>query len=356
MVTMKDIAQIVGVSESTVSRVMSKPPDECPVSKKLQEKIRQVAEKLEYQPNLMARGLATRKSGNIGLVIYRYEHLTHPVMTQVLSGVASAISHSRYSLLIEAIYQPGKEDESKQRLSGLFARRQVDGLIIVAHETEPVEILELMKEEYPFVLANFYVPGLNADSVRINLKKVGQAVIRYFAQLGHKEIAVLPGPKTYGNIKNHDTEDIVSGIQAAATDLGVQIPSERIIFTDYNEQEAYNATVKMLEGEIRPTAIYAVDDAIAMGILKAAQDHGLQVPADLSILCGADTQTARFAPVPLSAIQIPYTDIGLKAAEILLTKLDQAPIENQQVFLPFEVVGRQSSAPYVEKIMRQRFA
>lgn len=355
MVTMKDIAQIVGVSESTVSRVMSKSPEDCPVSQKLQEKIRKVADKLGYQPNLMARGLATRKSGNIGLIIYRYEHLTHPVMTQVLSGVARAISHSRYSLLIEAIYQPGKEDEAKQKLSGLFARRQVDGLIIVAHETEPVEILELMKEEYPFVLANFYVPGLSADSVRINLKKVGQGVIRYFTELGHKEIAVLPGPKTYGTIKNHDTEDIVSGIQAAATDLGVQIPSERIIFTEYSEEEAYNATVNLLRSEMRPTAIYAVDDAIAMGVLKAAQDHGLDVPRDLSILCGADTQTAQFAPVPLSAIHIPYTDIGLKAAEILLVKLEQEASGNQQVFLPFEVVGRQSCAP-CEEIVRQRLA
>jgi DNA-binding LacI/PurR family transcriptional regulator len=344
MVTMKDIAQIVGVSESTVSRVMSKPPDECPVSKKLQEKIRKVAEKLEYQPNLMARGLATRKSGNIGLVIYRYEHLTHPVMTQVLSGVASVISHSRYSLLIEAIYQPGKENEAKQRLSGLFARRQVDGLIIVAHETEPVEILELMKEEYPFVLANFYVPGLNADSVRVNFKKVGKSILTYFAELDHKDIAILPGPKKFGSITNNETEDTVSGIQATATELGVQISSERIIYTAYEELEAYNATLNLLAQEEKPTAIYAADDAVAMGVLRAAQEQGIQVPADLSILCGADTQTARFAPVPLSAIQIPYTDIGLKAAGILLAELQQESQGNQQQFLPFEIISRQSCA------------
>ena len=340
MVTMKDIAQIVGVSESTVSRVLSKSPEECPVSMQLQEKIRNVAEKLRYQPNLMARGLATQKSGNIGFVIYRYEHLTNPVMIQIISGVAKAISYSKYSLLIEAIYQPGKVHETRHKLISLFARRQVDGLIIAAHETDPVEILELVKEEYPFVLASFYVPGLTVDNVRVDFKRIGETILRFFADRGHREIAIMPGPKYFFEIPNHELEHLISGVQAVAMELGIKIPSERIVFTDFDEDEAYHAAMNLLSQEVIPTAIYTADDAMAIGVIKAIQQKGYKVPQDISVLCGADTPRAQFASVPLSTIKVPYNDMGFKAAEVLLGKLQQEIKDNRQIFLPFEIVNR----------------
>ena len=344
MVTIKDIAQVAGVSESTVSRVLGKPLEECNVSEPLQRRVREVANKFSYQPNLMARGLATSRTGNIGLIIYRYEHLTYPVMTQVVAGVAEAISYSEYSLLIEAIYQPGKQATASQKLSGLFARRQVDGLIIVAQEIEPIWLLDLIREKYPFVLCNVHFSEIAANSVRTNAIERGKESIRYFAKLGHRNIALFLGPK---NIQNKPSRGgVVEGIHIAASELGIKIAAEDLIHTGYSQEEAHDETIKLLSKAKPPTAIYAADDAIAVGVLEAAQKLGFDVPGKLSILSGVDTYKTQLASIPITAVQIPYDKIGFKSAELLLKRLQENEEgESQQVFLPFNIVERKSCGP-----------
>ena len=299
---------------------------------------------------MMARGLATRKSGNIAMVIYRYEHLTNPVMTQVLSGIAQSISKSAYGLSIQAICHPGKYENQKQRLRDIVDKMQADGLVIVAHETDPLEILDLIKDQYPFSLANFYFPRVKADEVRIDFVDVGKKVIEYFTTLGHKEIAILPGPKEYGENSYFDTVDLIGGVQAAAMEFGIKIPAERLVSTGYDIEEAFEAMSVLLDTKVRPTAIYAADDAIAMGVLKAVQSRGLNVPLDVSILCGADTYITQLAPVSLSSVKIPFPEIGCKAVEVLLDKLQGKSKETKQLILPFEVVERESCARRVEYI------
>jgi DNA-binding LacI/PurR family transcriptional regulator len=343
MITIKDIAQVAGVSESTVSRVLSKPPEECNVSEPLQRKVREVANKFEYQPNLMARGLATRRTGNIGLVIYQYEHLTSPVMTQVVAGVANAISLSEYSLLIEAIYQPGKQDKESRKLSGLFARRQVDGLIIVAQEVEPIWLLELVREKYPFVLCNTHFPEILADSVRTNSVEFGNSVVRYLAELGHRNIAIFPGPEYVGNRHRRGTVDT---IHTAASELGLRIAPENLIYTGYSQEEAYRGAKKLFSWSEPPTAVFAADDAIAIGVLEAAQKQGLHVPEDVSILSGVDTYKTQLASIPITAIQIPYDEIGFESTQLLFKRLKDNKLGDcQQVFLPFIIVERKSCGP-----------
>lgn len=342
MVTLKDIARVAGVSESTVSKVIGKSSAECRVSEPLQRRVREVAKRLDYKPNMMARGLATRQSGNIAMIIYRYEHLTHPVMTQTLSGIAQAISKSPYGLTIQAIYHPGRQENQTQKLRDLIDKKQADGLVVVAHETDPLEILDLIKAEYPFSLVNFYYPRLKADEVRVNFIEVGKRVVKYFAELGHKKIAILPGPESYGGNSYPNNEDLIAGVQAAAAELGIRIPPERLITTDYDAEEAFEAISALLDSNEPPTAIYAGDDAIAKGVFKAIQSKGLNVPSDVSILCGADTYLTQLAPVPLSAIQIPYTEIGYKAVELLISKLEGKSNECQQMILPFQIIERES--------------
>ena len=313
LVTMKDIAKIVGCTEATVSRVLSKPEGESPISKPLQEKIRVVADRLGYQPNLMARGLATRKTDNIGVVLDCYEHLTHPVMMQTIAGITKAISTSNYSLSIFVLDQPGRK-EKKLNLANLFARRQVDGLLIAAYDVDVLAIVELIKQKYPFVLVNMSVDGIDTNLVVNDSAAYSSAVVKYLYDLGHREIAFLPGPSKYGP---NPKRKVITGIESAAAEYGIRLGPSRLVLTEYDRDAAYQAAKELLQSQNRPTAIFAGDDAMAVGVYHAAVDLGLQVPQDLSIVSGADSYLTKFAPVPITAIHARHLEIGYRAAELL---------------------------------------
>ena len=339
MVTMKDVAKIVGCTEATVSRVLSKPEGESPISKPLQEKVRMVADKLGYQPNLMARGLATRKTDNIGVVLNCYEHLTHPVMMQTISGIAKALSASNYALSIFVIDQPGRE-EKQLKLAGLFARRQVDGLIIAAHDISALDILELIKQEFPFVLANMSIDGIETNTVCGDTYAFAKAVVGYLSELGHREIAFLPGPPKYGpNPKRR----IVGAIESAAAEIGLRLGPSRLVMTQYDREDAYRVAKELLEAPNRPTAFFAGDDAMAMGVYYAAVDLGLKVPEELSIVSGADTYVTELAPVPITSIHAPHLEIGYRAAQLLLEVL-AGKTETEKIIVPYELTERNSCA------------
>jgi LacI family transcriptional regulator len=339
LVTMKDVAKIVGCTEATVSRVLSKPEGESPISKPLQDKIRMVADKLGYQPNLMARGLATRKTDNIGVVLNCYEHLTHPVMMQTIAGIAKAVSVSNYSLSIFVIDQPGRE-QKQLNLASLFARRQVDGLLIAAHDINALEILELVKQEFPFVLTNMSIYGIETNTVSTDSNAYATAVVEYLYNLGHREIAFLPGPSKYGpNPKRR----VIAGIESAAAKIGLRLGPSRLILTEYDRDAAYKVAKELLQEQQRPTAFYAGDDAMAMGIYYAAVDLGLVVPQELSIISGADTYVTQLAPVPITSIHAPHQEIGYRAAQLLMEIL-AGKEGTERVIVPYQITERQSCA------------
>lgn len=339
MVTMKDVAKIVGCTEATVSRVLSKPEGESPISKPLQEKVRMVADKLGYQPNLMARGLATRKTDNIGVVLNCYEHLTHPVMMQTISGIAKALSSSNYALSIFVIDQPGR-DEKQLNLASLFARRQVDGLIIAAHDINVLDILELVKQDFPFILANMSISGIETNTVSTDANAYANAVVTYLSNLGHREIAFLPGPSKYGP---NPKRKVIAGIESAAAEIGLRLGPSRLVLTEYDRDAAYEVAKELLQEQQRPTAFYAGDDAMAMGVYYAAVDLGIRVPEQLSIISGADTYVTELAPVPITSIHAPHQEIGYQAAQLLMEVL-AGKEGTEKVIVPYQITERESCA------------
>lgn len=337
MVTMKDIAQIVGCTEATVSRVLSKPEGESPISKPLQDKIRMVADKLGYEPNLMARGLATRRTDNIGVVLNCYDHLTHPVMMQTISGIAKALGNSNYALSVFSLMQLGNADK-RRHLTSLFNQRQVDGLVIAAHDIETLEILELIQRKVPFVLVNMSIDGVETNAVYGDTRVFSKAVVDYLAGLGHREIAFLPGPRKYGP---NPKRKIEGGIESAAAAIGLKLGPDRLVMTEYDREEAYQTAKRLLTLDDPPTAIFAGDDDMAIGVYYAAVDLGLQVPGDVSILSGADSYLTELAPVPITSIHVPHQAAGSKAAELLI-KVLAGQEGTERVIIPHQLIERKS--------------
>ncbi|HZZ49140.1 MAG TPA: LacI family DNA-binding transcriptional regulator [Pseudonocardia sp.] len=330
-VTLKEVAELAGVHVSTASRVLRQ--DEPPFGwSDSALRVRETARRLGYQPNLVAASLRTRRTWTVGLVMPR---LTDGVIATIFQGVEEAAREAGYSVLMSS---PPDDPEAQRRAIELLTSRSVDGLLLSSlHRGAETFIESLSLGTLPVLVLNRHA-GLDRPSITCDDVHGGRLAAEHLIGLGHRNLGVVGGPA-------HATtaHDRVEGFLAAARAAGLELPADRVARSGFGVQSGIDDAHRLLERADRPSAVFAVDDTAAIGVLGVARDLGLRVPEDLSVVGYNDIPMVAQLPVPLTTVRSPARDMGAAALRAVLTLIGGGAVESTR--LPVELVVRASTAP-----------
>jgi LacI family transcriptional regulator len=325
-VTIVTIARELGVHPSTVSRALS---GASRVSGKRAAQIRAAALALGYKPNPWARSLRTHRSHLIGLVVPR---LTDGVLAHMFEAAEDRARSAGYQAVTSSTRDV---DEEERRLVRALTDRRVDGLILATALLDDPLLDELAAQGVPFVLLN----RRSGDHpvVRGNDALGGYLAVRHLISAGHRRIGFISGPKGVST-----AVDRREGYERALTEGGLALDPALVVESTFSAEGGVRAASDLLSREDRPTAIFAVNDATAVGAMAVARDLGLEVPDDLALVGYNDTELAALLPVGLSSVSVSVKQMGEIAVDLLLEQLGGSP--RRSVLIAPQLVVRASSA------------
>ena len=326
-VTMQNIAEKIGVSQVTVSRVFSNHPR---ISKATRERVLREARRLNYRPNAIARSLATRRTNTLGLVV---PDITNPFVSELTRFIGNNAGCSDYSLIMCVTDNSPEKEEAA--INTLMERR-VDGMVLNLQSYEKSQYLrDLQREKFPFVLSG-WVSGnkTDYDYVVTDLAEGAYLAVSHLVRLGHKRIAFLKG-------SGADDPRMV-GYKRALQEAGLGFDERLVVEHGFTLAGGREATGELLAMKDRPTAIFALSDFLAIGAMDALEDAGMTVPRDMAIVGFDDVLLGSRLKVPLTTVAQPIGQIGKLVVETLLEKIKKPADEPWQVMLKPQLVVRES--------------
>ena len=330
-VTIYDIAAKADVSIATVSRAIN---DSERISAKTRSRILDIAHELGYQPHASARSLAKRQSNLVSAVI--------PMMTsyfylEVLQGIQDLISRSSFDLLV---FSAPSLEEVDAVLDHALTKGLSAGVLLFSSPLNEKRLARMRKNSPPLVLVDQYHDGF--DSVSIDNELGGYMAVRYLLDCGYRRIGIITAhADSVPSIKRMQGYQKASAAHGLTVDPGLVVSIEDPQFHGYTEEAGYEAMVQLLALENRPDAVFAVSDIQAIGALRAIADRGLKVPDDIVVIGFDDIVISRH--IGLTTLRQPMYDMGKRAIEILLQRIESPKMPvNQTVFEP-ELIERTSS-------------
>ncbi|ELI5378544.1 substrate-binding domain-containing protein [Vibrio parahaemolyticus] len=330
MATMKDIAKLAGVSTSTVSHVINKTRF---VSEEISERVNNAVKELNYYaPSALARSLKVNRTKTIGMLVTTS---TNPFFGEVVKGVERSCYHKGYSLIL--CNTEGDNERMRQSINTLLQKR-VDGLILMCSslEGERIDVFERYPD-IPVVVMDWGPMLFTSDKIQDNSLRGGYLAAKYLIDCGHTEIGCITGP-----LIKHQAQMRYEGYKRAMNEAGLEFNANWIIESDFECEGGYQAFKKMAERGTLPSSIFVSNDMMAMGVINAANELGIKVPDDLSIIGYDDIHIAKFMSPSLTTIHQPKYRLGQAAVETLVRRLDDKSNEAQVVQLEPTLVVRNS--------------
>ena len=337
MPNIRDVAKLAGVAPITVSRCINK-PGYCSPETRL--RVEAAIVELGFVPNRLASGLRSRRTNTLALIL---TDITNPFFTTIARGVEDIASQAGYTV----IFCNTDESASKEKMYlQMLLEKRVDGILLVPALNGLDSTALIKKQNIPMVVLDRRLPELIADVVRCDSEGGAFALTQLLLSLGHQEIAILNGPKDVST-----SEDRLAGYRRALTEAIIPINPKRKYYGTFTQESGYEMAHKALTESIKPTALFAANNFIAYGALKALRELELRVPEDIALV-GFDDLPSILVPFPfLTVAAQPAYEMGRRASEILLRKLDGGSSDQyQEVVLPAEIVIRQSSGKQRELI------
>jgi len=328
------IADEAGVSKSTVSRVIN---NKAGVKDSTREKVNRVIKDLNYKPNSSAKGLASKKTNTIGLVI---SDITDPFFSMFVKGAEKKAMEANYNIMLANSHWMVEEE---LKCIQMFEEGRVDGILMISGGSEEKldnYLNNLASNNLDIVvidrkIKNERIPKLNSDNL-----DAGYRATKYLLELGHKKIAHIKGEDIASSAASKDR---VKGYKKALAEAGIE---EQIIYPGYFErEEAYNSTKKLIQEHPEITAIFYASDMMAVGGLKALKNMGLKVPADISIISIDGLEIAALMDPPITTLAQPAYKMGYLGMEKLIKKLDEETNDSQIEDSTFkmELIEREST-------------
>jgi LacI family transcriptional regulator len=317
--TIHDVAREAGVSTSTVSRLLDErlPPSRSATA----ERVRTAAAKLGYRRDVYASALRRQHTGTVGVLVPR---LSDTVMAILFEEVARACAQrSGFAIVATTGDDPNAERTAAQTL----LRQRVDGLILTTARLDDDFTSQLRTDEVPHVLA-LRTDGVSPSSTGDD-ELGGYLATRHLIDLGHRAIGVVAGPayasSAVGRVRGH---------RKALQEAGILIDERLIRASTFSMESGEDIARTLLGDTARPTAVFAVNDNTAIGVLAAAQSLGLSVPHDLSIVGYNDIPLSARLPVPLSTVRVPLAQIADAAVDLLNRRPDDTSTAIHRVAAP----------------------
>jgi LacI family transcriptional regulator len=335
MPTIRDVAKLAGVAPITASRVIS---NSGYASDEVRQRVNQAVDQLGYVPNFLARSLRSKRTRTLALVL---TDITNPFWTTVARGVEDAASEEGYHV----IFCNTDESASKQEsyLEAMI-QKQVDGILLVPARSKEDPIKFLHQQNVQVVLLDRRLPDIEADVVRCDSTGGAYQLVQLLLKLGHRRIAILSGPSGVSS-----ADDRVAGYQHALQEAGLETEDRLIIYGEFSLESGYQMTHDLLAMTPRPTALFASNNFIAIGALKALHDAGVTVPEEMSVV-GFDDLPAAIGVEPFLTVAFqPAYEMGRRATKRLLECLDGQVTDGiQEIVLPVSIIERKSTQAVTE--------
>jgi LacI family transcriptional regulator len=307
--------------------------DSTRVSAGTRARVQKAIEELGYVPNRLARSLRLRRTHTLALVV---TDITNPFWTTVVRGVEDAAQDAGYNVILCNT----DESEAKQRqYLDVLLERRVDGILLVPASSSAEPVAHVQKQDMPVVVLDRRVRSVQVDVVRADSEGSAYQLVRHLLDLGHRRIAVLSGPKDVST-----AEDRVAGYCKALAEAGLPVCADWVRYGRFSRESGYEMTQQVLAASPRPTALLAVNNFIAIGVLRALRDSGLSVPGDVSVVAFDDLMSDLVVEPFLTVIDQPSYEMGRRAAELLLARVSgEAADGYKEIVLPTEIKVRGSS-------------
>jgi LacI family transcriptional regulator len=321
-VTLKDIAVAVGKSVAAVSRALNNYDD---ISEETREYIKQVAREMGYAP-----------TNTLGLILPALSpRNSDPYYSELLAGIAATAAEREFDLLVSTC-APGPEEQ--WAYLRLLNSRRVDGVIVARPRWRDSRIELLLEKKFPFAVVGATNLSGNFLTVFEEAAEAAALLVEHLSQQGHERIALVNTPTDL-----FFSSEFLTGFQRAMRQARLPINEDFLEESDFTQRDGYRAGQTLLSKPETPTAIITADDVVALGVMAAAQDQGLEIGQDLAITGYGDILLTEYAQPPLTTIHRPTYGLGQQACRMLIARLQGDKLENEQVVIRPSLVIRQSS-------------
>jgi len=335
MATIHDVAKKAGVAPITVSRVIN---NSGYVSEKLRVKVKTAVDDLGYVPNVLARSLKSKRTNTLALV---FTDITNPFFNILARGVEDTAFKAGYNVIY---CNTDESQEQEDNYIQLLLQKQVDGILLVPADVNSESIDLIRKQNTPIVVIDRYVAHDDVDIVRGDSEGGAYQLTKHLIDLGHKRITLLSGPE-----KVSTSVDRVRGYQRAMEEHGLADYID-YYYGNYSVQSGADLTNQVFSKETKPTAIFGGNNLISNGVITVLNKMNLKVPDDVAVV-SFDDIPKNLIPNPfLTAIVQPPYEIGQKATELLLLRIQsggESPPEYQDIVFPVTLIVRASSGGIV---------
>ena len=326
--TIKDVASLARVHPSTVSRVIN---DDSRISEKTKEKVLLIIKKLGYTPNAIARGLKTKRTHTLGMLI---PDITNPFFAEIARGVEDTANKNNFNVIL-----CNTDDKLKKERTYLEILRgkRVDGLILGTAHIRDKSILELEKKKFPYILVSRNIEGLDKNCIIVDDVAGGLMATEHLINMGHRRIAHITGPlKVRGSINR------LEGYKLALEKHQIEYKEELVEEGDFRIKGGYQAMKKFLKLPEPPTAIFAANDLLALGAMQVIQKRKYHIPKDFCIIGFDDIRLASFVYPPLTTVRQPMLEMGALAVKMLLKIIEEEEFNQKKEILEPKLIIRES--------------
>jgi LacI family transcriptional regulator len=333
--TLKDIARMIGVAESTVSRAINNKPG---VGEETRERIMQVVKKYEYKPNQFAQGLAKKETHIIALLL---SDLTTPGYTEIIKNIEEVIDRSGYQVIL---CNTNNDPEKEKIYLELITRNRVDGAIILGWELVDENVLNLaLNNKDRLVLVNCLSEEVLIPTILVDSNQGAYLATVHLLKKGYQRIAIV-----MGSLLDFTESEKLAGYQKALEDYQIPIDDEIIIKTDGSRKNGYDSFLQLMEIKERPQAFFVTGDLLAVGLTEAIKMGGYFIPDDFALVSYGETAITSIISPPLTVVVEPLAQLGKLAAEYLVKLINRKPPKNMiRVLKPF-LKERESSNPQIK--------
>ncbi|MFB4370340.1 MULTISPECIES: LacI family DNA-binding transcriptional regulator [unclassified Pseudomonas] len=328
MATIKDVAARAGISYTTVSHVVN---GTRPVSDQVRSKVEAAIAELGYVPSGVARSLRVRATGTLGLLL---PNASNPYFAELARGIEDHAERNGYSVIL----CNSDDDIDKQlRYLRVLLERRIDGLIVATVASDAAFAQALAALRVPLVLVDRSLEGVSADQLRVDHEQGAYLATRHLLELGHRRIVCIGGPASTQVVQLR-----AGGYRRALDEAGIE--AQAVVDCAFTSPAGHAAAQVLLAGEQRPTAIFAGNDMIALGVLRAAAERGLQVPQQLSVVGFDDIEVSRYLHPALTTVGQRIGQLGEQAAERLLARIRKPGLTAEQRLIEPTLMLRESTA------------
>jgi DNA-binding LacI/PurR family transcriptional regulator len=333
-VTASDVAELAGVSRTTVSFVLNNVPG-MRISEETRQKVLEAAQQLDYHPNISAQRLVTGRTRIIAYVERQTpeQAFSDAFLPQVLRGVHDAASASNF----EVLFAPVPVENGVERCEYLLRGGHVDGIILSGPRSDDLELRELLERGAPLLLQGHW-PGVATASVDIDNTEAARMAVKHLIGLNHRNLGMIvhaPLAYTAAAARLEGYRDVVE-----SSDL--PFAETCITEADFTPESGEQAMEELLQSVRPPTAIFASSDTVAIGAMRAAKRMGHRIPEDISFVGFDDIPMAVYQDPPLTTVRLPAYGIGWAAADLLIRLIAQEEIQERNLQLESELIVRAS--------------